>query len=277
MRQHVATTMTITVEEAAASKQMQHQWQEETLARAAPFAETRQKTLVFTPPAIEQDAAVPLLALAVSSPTKLSLPVTDILVTWDELPTWLRDNEFILTGFRPASNSYRASVRSLAYLHNQTGNIYSHALAAIATAALGIWLLRHARGAQRYPSAGAEDWLVFGAFFVGAAVCCTLSALFHTFANHSRAGHGLWLRMDFLGILAVTAGAFVPSLWYTPYCRSRELKSFWITVSFWCFSFLFFSFLFLLRVLFFFFSSFPGPHLDSTDVCFFFRWERRGS
>jgi len=246
--------MTLAVEEAAASEEMQHQWQEETLARAAPFAEITPKTLVFTPSAIEQDAAVPLLALAVA-PTKLSLPVTDILVTWDELPIWLRDNEFILTGFRPASNSYRASVRSLAYLHNQTGNIYSHALAAIATAALGIWLLRHARGAQRYPSAGAEDWLVFGAFFVGAAVCCTLSALFHTFANHSRAGHGLWLRMDFLGILAVTAGAFVPSLWYTPYCRSRELKSFWITVSLLVFLL---SFLFPLRVLFF--GSFPGPH-----------------
>jgi len=41
--------------------------------------------------------------------------------SWNDLPQWMRDNPAIVTGYRRATNSYRKCMRSLLYLHNETG------------------------------------------------------------------------------------------------------------------------------------------------------------
>ncbi|KXX76775.1 ADIPOR-like receptor IZH2 [Madurella mycetomatis] len=57
---------------------------------------------------------------------------TALLILWDELPHWRRDNAFILSGYRQTSNSVRASLASLGYLHNESVNIWTHLLGAAA-------------------------------------------------------------------------------------------------------------------------------------------------
>lgn len=49
------------------------------------------------------------------------------LRTWGNLPGYLKDNEFIMSGYR-ANWSFRDSLRSLFLLHNETGNVWSHLL-----------------------------------------------------------------------------------------------------------------------------------------------------
>ncbi|KID84226.1 adiponectin receptor protein 1 [Metarhizium guizhouense ARSEF 977] len=67
-------------------------------------------------------------------------------------------------------------------------------------------------------------------FFLGAIVCYLLSTTYHVLSNHSHATHLFCLELDFLGILAVTAGCFSPGLWYTFSCASRRVKFTWIAV-----------------------------------------------
>lgn len=42
------------------------------------------------------------------------------LVNWQELASWQRDNEYIRTGYRPASSSLASCLRSIGHVHNET-------------------------------------------------------------------------------------------------------------------------------------------------------------
>lgn len=107
-----------------------------------------------------------------------------LLVRWDDLPSFLRDNEYIHSGYQPQSNSYRKCIQGLRYLHNQTGNIYTQAFGVSILVSIGIFL--HRSIDTRLPAASNEDVIVFGAFFFGLITSLTLSSIFHTITNHSQ-------------------------------------------------------------------------------------------
>lgn len=44
------------------------------------------------------------------------------------LPNWLRDNDFLLSGHRPPTNSFCACFKSIFKIHTETGNIWTHLL-----------------------------------------------------------------------------------------------------------------------------------------------------
>ena len=152
-----------------------------------------------------------------------------VLLLFDELPEWAKDNEHIQSGWRPATNSYWGCFRSMGYIHNETGNIYTHLFAALWMIVLGSWWSRYAK--EQFPALNADDGMVFFLFFLGGTVCYLLSTIYHVLSNHSHATQLFCLKLDFLGILTVTAGCFPPGLWYTFPCASREAKITWITVS----------------------------------------------
>lgn len=152
-----------------------------------------------------------------------------VLLLFDELPEWAKDNEHIHSGWRPETNSYTECIRSMCYIHNETGNIYSHLLAAVWMILLGSWWSLYAN--DHYPATGSDDAIVFFLFFLGGTVCYLLSTAYHLLSNHSQATHLFCLKLDFLGILTVTAGCFPPGLWYTFPCASRKAKCTWIAVS----------------------------------------------
>ena len=43
------------------------------------------------------------------------------LLSWQEIPFWQRDNEYIVSGYRPATASLWQCIGSLGYIHNETG------------------------------------------------------------------------------------------------------------------------------------------------------------
>lgn len=47
------------------------------------------------------------------------------LLDWASSPPHLQFNKFVLTGYRPASSG-SGCLRSLFYVHNELGNIYTH-------------------------------------------------------------------------------------------------------------------------------------------------------
>lgn len=150
------------------------------------------------------------------------------LLVWEDLPIWTKDNEYIKSGFRPISNSYIDSFRSCFYVHNETGNMYSHLLATLWMMCLPMLCYPYAR--SHYLNASTDDWIVFGIFFLGGALCFGLSTAYHVLSNHSHAVHDVYHRLDLLGISTVTAGCFPPGMWYTFPRSARSTKMSWICV-----------------------------------------------
>jgi adiponectin receptor len=65
---------------------------------------------------------------------------------------------------------------------------------------------------------GWRDELVMTCFFIGAIGCLTLSTLFHLFCCHSRHVSSMWNKADYIGIVVLITGSFVPLVYYGFYC-----------------------------------------------------------
>ena len=53
------------------------------------------------------------------------------LLSFQEIPAWQKDNEFIFHGYRPEFKNARACFESLHYMHNETISIYTHLIPGI--------------------------------------------------------------------------------------------------------------------------------------------------
>ncbi|KAL1311371.1 hypothetical protein AAFC00_001541 [Neodothiora populina] len=135
-----------------------------------------------------------------------------LTVLWNDIPSWQQDNHYIHSGYRPPTNSYRKSAASLAYIHNETVNIWSHLLGAVFALSFSLYFyhLLH----PRYEDANTADIMVFGCFFAGAATCLGMSATYHTISNHSQKVNRIGNQLDYVGIVCLIWGSFIPSIYY---------------------------------------------------------------
>jgi adiponectin receptor len=140
-----------------------------------------------------------------------------LLLLWDDLPAWRRDNAFIRSGYRPIRPSYAESARSLFYVHNEFVNIWSHLAGAIVAIVTGAWLYLVIH--QRYEMATPSDVLVFACFLGSAVVCLGMSATYHALSDHSQAVSKWGNKLDYTGIVALIVGSYVPALYYGLFCH----------------------------------------------------------
>jgi adiponectin receptor len=71
----------------------------------------------------------------------------------------------------------------------------------------------------RYTSVSTADTIVLAWFVVGAVLCLSISAIFHTVQNHSLHAARIANQMDYIGIVFLIVGSFVPSIFYGFYCH----------------------------------------------------------
>ncbi|KAF2731764.1 HlyIII-domain-containing protein [Polyplosphaeria fusca] len=152
-----------------------------------------------------------------------------LTVHWNDLPIWQRDNQYIQTGYRPQSNSYTKSAKSLGYIHNETVNIYSHLIGAGLATVSGVLL--YIVLMPRYETATREDILVFSCFFLGATACLGMSATYHTISNHSQAVSSFGNKLDYLGIVFLIWGSFIPVLYYGFQSDPHLIKRYWTMIT----------------------------------------------
>lgn len=152
-----------------------------------------------------------------------------LTVLWNDLPAWQQDNHYIHSGYRPATNSYVKSAKSLGYLHNETVNIYTHLIGAIVALATGIGIYTELY--PRYQTATLEDVFVFSCYFFGAVACLGMSATFHTINNHSLEVSSFGNKLDYLGIVFLIWGSFIPILYYGFQRDPNLMYRYWTMVS----------------------------------------------
>lgn len=152
----------------------------------------------------------------------------ELIVLWDNLPHWQRDNQYIVRGYRRATNSYRQCFASLSYMHNETVNIYTHLLGSLAFILLAPSFYNIIRMSCR--EASNDDLYVFSCFFAGAITCLGMSATYHTISNHSEAVHKFGNKLDYLGIVFLIWGSFIPSIYYGFGCHPQWINTYWTMV-----------------------------------------------
>ncbi|WPG99297.1 HlyIII-domain-containing protein [Acrodontium crateriforme] len=152
-----------------------------------------------------------------------------LTVVWSELPEWMHDNQFILRGYRPQSNSYAKSAASLGYIHNESVNIYTHLIGALMAAGSGIAFYVSLR--PRFAMATTQDLLVFSCYFLGAVVCLGMSATYHTISNHSLAVAKFGNRLDYIGIVFLIWGSFIPSIYYGFSADPQLIQLYWTMIT----------------------------------------------
>ncbi|KAG6000769.1 hypothetical protein E4U21_005022 [Claviceps maximensis] len=161
-----------------------------------------------------------VLAAAKSPPQKAE----GLLLLWDDLPAWRRDNAFIHSGYRSMGASYRHSFRSLFYLHNESVNIWSHLVGAVMAAGCAAYVYCVVQ--PRYEEAAAPDVLVFACFFAGAILCLGMSATYHALVDHSQAVAKWGNKLDYTGIVALIVGSYVPAMYYGFYCEPLLMSTY---------------------------------------------------
>lgn len=156
--------------------------------------------------------------------------VAATLLTIEKVPTWYGENPYIRTGYRPVFAAAAPCFRSWTYLHNQSGNIYTHLVPGVAAATLGNAALA-AYLSVHYPGATVADRAVFHVYLTACAACFGLSAAYHTLLCHSRELADLWIRLDYVGISLLIMASFVPGLYMGFYCEPWLLRGYLGAVS----------------------------------------------
>jgi adiponectin receptor len=152
-----------------------------------------------------------------------------LLLRWNDLHSWQQDNEFILTGYRPVSGSFRKSLASLQHVRNEIVNIYTHLFGAALFAILPIYVYVSVR--NYHPTIQVGDIIGFATFLFGVVLCCSLFTSFHIMSNHSQKVETYWNQLDYLGIVILIWGSTVPSVYYGFYCNPNLQKLYWAVVS----------------------------------------------
>lgn len=153
-------------------------------------------------------------------------PRGPFLLNWQEIHPWQQDNHYILTSYRPSTGSYTACLQSLFYLHNQSVNIHSHLFGCFLFTFIGLFVLLF-----ESKNVHLADVLVFSCFFVGAVSCLGISATYHLILNHSAEVARWGNQLDYVGIVMLITGSFVPSVYYGFFCEPSLQRRYWSMVS----------------------------------------------
>ncbi|XP_065647016.1 adiponectin receptor protein 1 isoform X3 [Hydra vulgaris] len=139
-----------------------------------------------------------------------------------ELPTWLRDNDFLWHMHRPQLPSFRECFSSMFRLHTETGNIWTHFVGFLLVIAAMLMLYTLPDKVIGDFPKDWEEYMVFSAFFIGAMTCLLFSWLYHTCSCHSKKTSSLFSKLDYTGIACMIMGSFVPCIYYGFYCNPYE-------------------------------------------------------
>ncbi|KAJ7202860.1 hemolysin-III related-domain-containing protein, partial [Mycena pura] len=148
-----------------------------------------------------------------------------------------QDNPAIQTGYRRLTYSWLGCFESLSWWHNETVNIWSHLLGALGVVAAYILLFHSTSQPQSAPEfagipapfaaiypfsiTSKDDATLLGIFFLGAIVCFSCSAVFHSSLCHSQPVARYMNRVDYFGILALGTVNYFPTFHYAFFCAPR--------------------------------------------------------
>ena len=177
----------------------------------------------------QDDVASMTSSLSSSSSTASTTPKKNITgsgstLSFNALPDWLKDNEFIRGSYRAPTLSFRGCFRSVFRLHNETWNIWTHLVGFLffMVLVMGVFVFGdYITGMFEDVEISSLPWseqVMLAFFFGGAIICLLCSTLFHILHNHSKKVSSLFSRFDYSGIAFLITGSSIPAYYYGFYC-----------------------------------------------------------
>ncbi|CAA90822.1 ADIPOR-like receptor SPBC12C2.09c [Schizosaccharomyces pombe] len=139
------------------------------------------------------------------------------LLTWDQLEPWQQDNQYIISGYRPPSFSFYLCVKSIFHVHNESVNIWTHLFGAI----VFLFFIFKSELILKRDTTTAEDVYVITVFLFSAFTMLGCSTFYHTISNHSDDVSKFGNKLDYLGIVVMIVGSFIPCLHYAFACHAN--------------------------------------------------------
>ena len=133
------------------------------------------------------------------------------LYNYDQVPGYLQDNDFIYSYYRSAY-SYQESFRSFFQLHNQSGNIWTHAFGTFLFIYLAFDLWKHGEYLE-------EDNILLTIFLCCSTYTLFFSSLFHLHLCVSLEVERFWGCLDHSGISASIAGGSIAIMYLLLHCE----------------------------------------------------------
>ncbi|KAJ7682633.1 hemolysin-III related-domain-containing protein [Mycena polygramma] len=168
-----------------------------------------------------------------TSPTACSDLKSLRTVGWSQLEPWQQDNPGITTGYRRLTYSWKGCYESLYWWHNETVNVWSHLLGALAI--LGIYALLIIPQYNFHlfevdaSNVKTSDVILFRVFLLGAFVCFTCSVMFHSSLCHSEKVAKVLNRVDYFGIFVLGTVNYFPTFHYAFFC-APQLRNLYIAL-----------------------------------------------
>lgn len=135
--------------------------------------------------------------------------IEKLYYTFHELPDHMKDNDFIITGYR-AYYSAKQCFSSIFRVHNETMNIWTHLLGSFLHCAM--LLISFNLVPLNTPF---FDKIIFVIFLCSATQCLLCSSAFHTFCAHKQyRTYQKFQIMDYCGISCLICGSFLTYLHY---------------------------------------------------------------
>lgn len=146
------------------------------------------------------------------------------LMTYNDLPSWMQDNDFIKCGYRPQLASYSSCLKSVCGIHTETGNIWTHLIGCSIFVALAPYTLYMHHGKLTY-----SDQVIFAVYFLSTILCLAFSTIYHIFTCHSEHVAQMCKRFDYCGISILITGSIVAWVYYAFY-HDSTIRSIYLSI-----------------------------------------------
>ncbi|KAI8914224.1 hemolysin-III related-domain-containing protein [Gorgonomyces haynaldii] len=134
--------------------------------------------------------------------------------TFDELEPYLRDNEYMIRGYRQRY-SFKESFISLFHWHNESINVWTHLLGFV----FFLYLVGHSLFIPAHENAKLSDVIVLCGMLLSACYTFICSALFHLHICVSKEASQFYGCLDYSGISALICGGCCAWIYYLLYCE----------------------------------------------------------
>lgn len=141
------------------------------------------------------------------------MPKRTQLHYYHELDEWQQDNHYIKSGYVKETKSYKKSLLSLGYLHNETVNVYSHLIpGSMIILAILYYCENYLPVPETYFGWEKVSLLLFG---IAATVCLLSSSFFHCLKSHSLEVCKFGNQLDYFGIVILITCSLISIMMFT--------------------------------------------------------------